>query len=1027
MRPSVIALFLAWGLFGPLRAADTVSYAPAPAWVNPNPVPKIDAGLAEAPVRVLLRNYQVHLTATASEAYFETFIHLQTPQGLQAMSNVVLPWKPDSDLLTVHRVQLLRGSEVIDLLADGQKFEVIRRENNLEYSALDGVLTAALQPGGMQVGDVLNFSYTLKREMPLIGPPELLLAGFSEMPVAQVEVRAFWDKSAGIRWRATPEVVGVKESRKGNAFELTWSATDAEPLKQPTNVPMRFWREPLLEFTGFATWSEVSRRLAPLYAKAAALDANSPLRAEARAIAAAAPDTEARLEAVLKLVQERVRYVFLGMGDGGFNPAAVDVTWQRRFGDCKAKSALLIALLRELGIEAEPVAVNTRSGDYLSNRLPTVTAFDHVLVRARAGGKTWWLDGAMTGTWHRADMTTPNYYWGLPMTARGEGLVRMLAEPLGEPAAVFETDLDARAGIHSDVPFKAVARLRGRTGAAVQLQLAQLTPLRKDEALRQFWKDRYDFVTPTKVGATFDDAAGVLTVSLEGTAEMDWAGGSYATDGLRTGFAAKFAREPGLNVEAPYVVAHPAYTITRQRIQLPAVGTFTITGKDYDVKLLGYHYVRHAKIVERVFEGESSSRSFAAEATAAEAHAAEKTLNAMWKDRVDIEVDGYRVNAEDRKILRTRKYESAANLVWRGNLLLDEGDYDAAFADFDAAVKAKAKSADALAHRGLAQWWRQNHALAMQDLEAAIAIEPRNAVALRGLGVVHQQRGEYTKSIERLSESLREDPDNQFAHYWRAVAYVALREADKAIADADKVIGMDTHYVAMYDLKARLLSIAGRRDEAAATLAAMLAANADSERALAAAASRYPRLGNYAQALAAADRLVERAPTEANYLLRAEARNPADTAGRLADAEAALAKNAASPPARLMRANLLRASGKYPLAIEAYTGLITGTKNQRLANELRTFRGVAYARHGDAARARRDFDAALGDADGDQLNAFCWELATGRVQPELALSACDRALARAPKDARISTVAAWRSWCWAGGVKRSPPTRRHWR
>src|SRR5207245_7674926 len=41
---------------------------------------------------------------------------------------------------------------------------------------------------------------------------------------------------------------------------------------------------------------------------------------------------------------------------GGLVPASAETTWSRRFGDCKAKTALLLAILHEFGIEAEPVA-----------------------------------------------------------------------------------------------------------------------------------------------------------------------------------------------------------------------------------------------------------------------------------------------------------------------------------------------------------------------------------------------------------------------------------------------------------------------------------------------------------------------------------------------------------------------------------------------------------------------------------------------------------------------------------------------
>lgn len=61
-------------------------------------------------------------------------------------------WLPDKGDLIVHRLELRRGKQVIDLLAQGVKPEVIRRESELEQRSLDGMLTALVKVPGAQVG-----------------------------------------------------------------------------------------------------------------------------------------------------------------------------------------------------------------------------------------------------------------------------------------------------------------------------------------------------------------------------------------------------------------------------------------------------------------------------------------------------------------------------------------------------------------------------------------------------------------------------------------------------------------------------------------------------------------------------------------------------------------------------------------------------------------------------------------------------------------------------------------------------------
>ena len=52
----------------------------------------------------------------------------------------------------------------------------------------------------------------------------------------------------------------------------------------------------------------------------------------------------------------------------------------RRFGDCKDKAALMIALLREVGIDAELVLVRTRRGGRLDTEPASLAIFDHAIV-----------------------------------------------------------------------------------------------------------------------------------------------------------------------------------------------------------------------------------------------------------------------------------------------------------------------------------------------------------------------------------------------------------------------------------------------------------------------------------------------------------------------------------------------------------------------------------------------------------------------------------------------------------------------
>ena len=65
--------------------------------------------------------------------------------------------------------------------------------------------------------------------------------------------------------------------------------------------------------------------------------------------------------AIQEFVLRSTHYVALEFGIYSYKPYPVSQIYARRFGDCKDKASLMIALLRAAGIEAEIALVRTRS------------------------------------------------------------------------------------------------------------------------------------------------------------------------------------------------------------------------------------------------------------------------------------------------------------------------------------------------------------------------------------------------------------------------------------------------------------------------------------------------------------------------------------------------------------------------------------------------------------------------------------------------------------------------------------------
>ena len=615
------AAILAWGLFGAgsALADDKPIYAPPAKWVQPAPIPAAPDETPPPAIQTLLDDNQAFADAQGITYYNRRVVRITKPEGLASSGSRSMTWDPDRETLTLHGLSIVRNGQTIDLLKGGKDVLVLRREKNMERAMLDGRMTASIQLNDLQVGDVVDWSYSLKHSEPLFGGASNDSERMAWSGVAsRYRVRLIWPDGVPMAWKVMPAFPEPRLLAAGKTHELLVDVANATAPKPPVGAPTRFLRVGQLEASTFRSWDEISARMAPLFAEASTLSADSPLKAEAAAIAAASQDPKVRAFAALQLVEDKTRYLFLGMGDGGYRPTPADLTWSRRFGDCKAKTALLLALLRELGVQAEPVLVSTGGGDGLDQRTPSAAQFNHVLVRARIDGAVYWLDGTRTGD--RGGLSTlrpPGYRWGLPIQASGTGLVEIEQPPLTAPDSDLTLRIDASAGLDAPAPTKMTMIVRGDAARSMARVTEAASRPDVERALKQGLSSGLSWIEFKTVDwARADD--GTMTLTLTGDATLDWRLNDdlgvreFQIPGTGDGQAKALPRrEPGPNSEAPYAVAYPTFSRTVTEIVVPRAGAgFSVKGPNSDETIGGARSVQTSVLSGGVarFERTTSSQ-----------------------------------------------------------------------------------------------------------------------------------------------------------------------------------------------------------------------------------------------------------------------------------------------------------------------------------------------------------------------------------------------------------------------------------
>lgn len=960
LRTCLLALAFA----GPAAAAqaDRPLVGAAPDWVVPAPADSATPAAADVPVQVLMSDQQVRITTEHVEGYVATRMKILSPQGLAALGTLSFAWNPDSDVLTVHRLAVTRDGTDQDLLGNGAAFTILRREDQLEQAILTGMLTAVLQPPGLRVGDVIDMRFTLRRRDPVVheNPDGAYL--WSNTMVPNARFRALWPDSLALRWRGSSHMPAATHQQRDGWHELSYRMQDLGPLLQPTGAPGRYSALRMLELSTYADWQALSRRFGPLYAEASKLAADSPLKAEATRIRREHATPEARAAAALRFVQDEIRYVLLAMNTGGLMPAKADETLQRRFGDCKAKSALLLALLGELGIEAEVVAVSTAFGDGLDARLPGIGLFDHVLVRARIGGKTYWLDGTRQGDRVLARIRPPAYFWALPLTARGSELVQIPREPLAEPESLFTVEIDATDGVQVPAPLKAELRLTGDAAYGLKLAMDAEPAASRSEGMRAYWRGELRGAQLEEVASAFDEQLGVLTWTATGTIKMEWDPeyDTYQPHNMELGHRADFSRPRDTDAAAPYAVAFPSWVRHVEKIRLPPQSVpFTATGTDIERTIAGGEFRRTARVTGNLFTAESSYRSIAPEFPAGERAEAERVLLEMSRNNLYLKMPAnYLPTVDELKAAAGETLETANEYVLRALQMQRRGMEDEALA----------------------------------EAKAGLAVHPGHPMLSQIQAAIHAQRGEGLLALQSLQGISSADMNAAMLNV-RGKAHVLLEQPDQALKDFDAAIALDPKYFPAYEEKVFLLAGTGDRSRVQEIAEALRDASGTDPTGIRG-ASLIAQMGGFRElALQYADEEIAIKPSADAHVFRARLREA--KADIVADLSVALKRDDLSVQRQYDASAMLLDSRWYREAADLLGQL---DKDKGLEPQVLGRKGIALWKLGDKTGASADFRRAreIAAARPGSLNNLCWDKATHNVELEEALRECDAAIADQP-------------------------------
>ncbi|RQP23031.1 DUF3857 domain-containing protein [Piscinibacter terrae] len=379
--------------------AFSYSVEPAPAWVVPakeNP----NAAVTAAPLRYRVVDDQTRIEGSTAHMYSHVVRVVGDTAGLSQASQIEIEFDPSYQTLALHHVDIVREGRRSTRL-DRKRIQLLQRETQLERRIYDGRVTASMVLDDVRVGDQVDFAYSIRGLNPVFGGRFVSMEWMISHrgPAALYQYRLLAPESRKIQHRTMSPEIQVSSKVDRGMRETVFRREAVPQFHADPGSPYGVVLKQEVQFSEFDDWADVARWGLALFTPS--LEGGAAVERKAAEIKAASGDPQQQLLAALRFVQADVRYFGTEIGLNSHKPALPDKVIEQRFGDCKDKVSLLVALLRKLDIAAQPVLVSTLMRGHVDEVIASPLAFDHVIARVDLQGRTYYLDatrGHQSGT-----------------------------------------------------------------------------------------------------------------------------------------------------------------------------------------------------------------------------------------------------------------------------------------------------------------------------------------------------------------------------------------------------------------------------------------------------------------------------------------------------------------------------------------------------------------------------------------------------------------------------------------------------
>jgi hypothetical protein len=313
-------------------------------------------------------------------------LYVVSDAGISYASEVQAPWMPWAGGRPAIEARVITKDGTVHALDQAAVVEAPAGDEGDIFS--DGRLLRAPLPA-VAAGSVVEYVITRSSRSPIRGSGVSVTYNFGGY-IPTERTRVTLDAPLSVEPRIVNKTgveprVEEKTGRRRMVFETGRIEGDRA---RETYLPYDVSPFPYLAFSTGTSWEEIATSYSAIVDKQIAGSDLEKLVRDAAGNAREKKDVVSRLLAAL---QKDVRYAGVEVGEGSIVPRAPRTVLANKYGDCKDKATLLVAMLREAGFPAHVALLNAGEGFDVHPELPGASPFNHAIVVVE-GEPAIWVD-----------------------------------------------------------------------------------------------------------------------------------------------------------------------------------------------------------------------------------------------------------------------------------------------------------------------------------------------------------------------------------------------------------------------------------------------------------------------------------------------------------------------------------------------------------------------------------------------------------------------------------------------------------